>query len=412
MPALAGINICCGFTRVAEAQGSGADCASLAGRGATQAPPPKFPVVIPFTMRQNHVAITVCRAGKAFTFTLDTGAGSSNFDMNTAKDAGVTLGDGFRVGGAGTGSVAGARIVDAVEIPGAGLSIPLSAAIDYSGLAAASGTALEGLVGADFLSRYVVAVNYLKHTLTFYDRESFEYTGPGSVVPVTFSGPFIRIPADITLRDGSAISGTFLVDLGSGLPLALSTHYVIANRLKERLGSTVTRPGGRGVGGVSMVDVGRVAKLSIGSVTLPQVITMLHSETSGAFGNPALGDGNIGGDILRRFVVYLDYKRKQLILEPHEGFAEPFESDMSGLQLSIGADRTRYSVDYVVAKSPAADAGFMEGDVVTAVDGVAVTPALLDELRLRLRQPDQKLAFTVVRGSNTIVLRVVTRRIV
>ena len=101
-----------------------------------------------------------------------------------------------------------------------------------------------------------------------------------------------------------------------------------------------------------------------------------------------------------------------LILEPHEGFAEPFEADMSGLQLSIGADRTRYSVDYVVAKSPAAEAGLREGDVITEVDGVAVTPALLDELRVRLRQPNQKLAFTVVRGSSTVVLRIVTRRIV
>lgn len=408
---------CAALTFLAEprlaAQSPGVSCASVAALGSTKAPAPSRPTVIPFTLRQNHVAITVCRGGKAFTFLLDTGAGSSNFDLSTAKEAGITLGAPLQIRGAGTGSVAGARIEgESVGIPGTGIALPVTLAVDYSGLAAAAGTAPEGLIGADFVARYVVAVDYRRQTLTLYDRESFAYSGTGAVVPISFSGAFIRVPADITLADGSALKGNFVVDVGSGLPLVLSTHFVSDNHLRDRIGTTVYRPGGRGVGGVTMVDVGRIAKLSIGGLTLSRVITMLHSETAGAFANPALGDGNIGGDILRHFLVYFDYGRRQLILEPHEDTAEPFETDMSGLQLSLGANRTVLAVDFVVAQSPAAEAGLVRGDEVTAVDGVAVTPGMLDELRIRLRTAGQHIAFTISRASGSVVVRVVTRRIV
>src|SRR4029079_15504526 len=94
-------------------------------------------------------------------------------------------------------------------------------------------------------------------------------------------------------------------------------------------------------------------------VTRP--VTALQGDSAGVMSGSGDWIGNIGGDILRRFTVFLDYANKRMILEPHGGTSEPFEADMSGLMLVMNDSLTSATVDYVVPGSAATAAGLVRG---------------------------------------------------
>ncbi|HYV96937.1 MAG TPA: aspartyl protease family protein [Gemmatimonadaceae bacterium] len=373
---------------------------------------PSLPAVIPIEIRNNHVTFTVCRGDKKLTFVLDTGAGNSIFDMETAKSMGVVLGAPGRANGGGAGTVPMAQVPhDSVYIPGISLTVPISTAIDFRSITGPEGSTLEGILGADFIARYIVALDYRNSEMRLYDRNAFTYSGSGTTVPFTLRGAFIFVSAELGLADGARVPGTFVVDVGSSLPLALAKPFVEANNLRSRVGPTVHRPSGRGVGGTSVADIGRVETLNLGGVEIKRPIAHLYGDSAGVFSSSNLGDGNIGADILRRYTVYLDYRARTMILEPHAGTAEPFEADMSGVQL-VAAGGPRLTVEFVLPASPAGEAGLMKGDTVVAIDGEPVSSATLEPFRKRMRTANERVAITIRRDGTERVLAFVTRRLV
>ena len=394
-------------TAPVPAQTPSAECAAIPPRATA-----KLPAVIPIEIHNNHVLVPVCRGTTRLTFTLDTGAPFSIFDLTLAKQLGLEIESSYRANGGGPGSAEAARTrPDPVVIPGALVTVPITNAIDFSSLSA-SGNELQGILGADFLSRFIIAIDYTARELRLYDRATFAYEGSGTTLPFTLRGAFIFVNGYIGLADGARIPGEFVVDVGSSLALSLARPFVEENRLRERVGTTVRRPGGRGVGGVSTADVARVTDLRLGDVVVQRPIVHLYGDSSGVFATRTLGDGNVGADILRRFTVYFDYARRRMILEPNAAMAEPFEADMSGLQLEATGSRSGLTVNFVVARSPAGEAGFARGDTVIAVDGEPVIGSTLDSIRRRLRRENETVKFTIRRNGAPRTLTIVTRRLV
>ena len=404
---LAVVLSCGGLPPAVQAQETGRPCLT-----SESAPAPNAPVVVPIHLRNNHVTFQVCRRDTALLFVLDTGAGSSILDLEKARALGVQLGAPIRVRGAGAGSVGGARVpADTVVLPGTGLNIPIPLAIDFSALRAASGNRMDGILGGDFITRYVLALDYRQGEMRLYDRESFKYEGKGTVVPITILNNFIRARGELVLDDGARIPGEFTVDVGSSLALSLAKPFVETNRLRERISPSIRRPGGRGVGGSPMADVGRIAAFDLGGAEVNKPVVYMFGDSAGVFSSAAQGDGNIGGEILRRFTVYFDYKGQRMILEPHDWTSEPFETDMSGMQLRAMGDTASLIVEHVVAASPAGEAGLQKDDIVVAVDGVPATKASLDEVRRRSRRLDERFTLTIRRAGSEMVIRFRTRRL-
>ena len=371
------------------------------------------PIVAPIEISNNHVFVKVCAGGTPLDFILDTGAGATFFDLNHAKALGLKIGSAFTVRGAGAGTVAGGR-VDGGEISlvGTGLTQKVSSAIDLSNLPSREGHRMEGILGYDFISRFVIAIDYVKEELRLYDPSSFRYSGSGTTVPVTFFSNHPHINTEVRLADGTTIPARMIVDVGSAASLALTKPFVDANHLRDRVGPTVRRRGGGGVGGATWTDMGRVAGLRIGNLEIAKPTTILFGDSAGVFTTPGTWVGNIGGDILRRFTVFLDYKHNRMILEPHAGTNEVFEADMSGIGFIMDDSLHTLIVDTVVPDSPAAAAGVASRDTITAIDGRASTPAELRELRKRLKREGEHVPLTIRHGGEAKTVVIVTRRLV
>ena len=220
---------------------------------------------------------------------------------------------------------------------------------------------IAGVVGFDFIQRFVDRIDYDHRVLTLEDPKDFHYSGTGAAIPMTLAGstPVVKLTLD------GAIEGQYRVDVGSGSTVDLHTPFVKQHRLLETKGATVEIMGG-GFGGSFRSTARRMARLEIGPYGWAQPVVALSAATTGAFTSEDYA-GNIGNQILQRFTCTLDYERRVLYLEPGARYAEPDVFPRSGVQLGRFGDRVMAYA--VLAGSPAARAGLREQDEVVTIDG-------------------------------------------
>jgi predicted aspartyl protease len=396
-------------------------CATKTGAGETRqratpvlgAASERAPIHVPIDVANNHVYVKVAAGDRTLDFILDTGAGATSMDLRTARQLGLELGRGFEARGAGAGSIQGAQVRNAsVTLVGTDITQPVVSALDLSRLPRREAHRMDGILGYDFINRWVVAIDYVAQELRLYDRGSFNYSGTGQSIPVSFASLHPVVDAAVVLADGDTVRGRFVVDVGAALALALTKPFVQTNRLQNRVGTTIRRTSGGGVGGPAAAEFGRVKALRLGGAEVGNVVVQLFGDSAGVFsGNPDWV-GNVGGEVLRRFTVYLDYARRRIILEPHAGTSEPFEADMSGIAFIGSDDLTTFTVDQLVPTMPGGEAGLVVGDTLVAVDGKPVTPRTITELRKRFRREGETVELTVRRAGETRVVVVRARRVI
>jgi hypothetical protein len=355
-------------------------------------------------------------------FALDSGA-SFPFviDTRVARVLGLKLqGNLTRGGGAGPGAYK-AALTRGVSINLGGLTFAdqRTAVIALGSLEAIGGRPLDGLVGRDLFTRYVVEIDYLGNKISLYDPQTYTYSGAGESIPLTLRGGHLFVPAKIEMPGRPPLDGQFLVDTGGGLvTLVLTTPFAHSNNLANNLPAptqrTILDRSLGGLGGETKLLVSRATSFTLGNLSVREPVIYVSQDRGGALAS-SLFDGVIGGEILRRFKVIFDYARGRMILEPNARYAEPFEYDMSGIRLhalSDSGDFRTFRVYQVLENSPAAEAGLHEGDVLAAIDGAPASKFSLDEIYQMLKQHGREYRLSFKRGGRTFSMKIKMRRLV
>jgi hypothetical protein len=375
---------------------------------------PAGPVALPIELANNHIYVRACVGSRPLWFLLDSGAGVSLLDLGTAEALGLALGDRIEARGAGPGATRGAQLagVSAYLPQDPSVAVPIPAALALTGLAAFEGRQPNGILGHDFIEQAVLQIDYHGRRLVLHDPETFRYAGPGARVPLRLVGNSPHVSAELVLADGGRVAADFVLDLGSSLAVVLTKPLVDAHGLRRRVGPTITRPAGRGAGGSASAEIGRLAGLEIGTAQLRAPLAYLYGDSAGVFSVATHFEGNIGGEVLRRFTVYLDYAHQELILEANADRAEPFETDMSGAVLVADSAGAGMRVAVVTPGTPAAEAGLAPDDLIVTVDGRPASDVGLGPLRMLLRRAGTIVALTVRRDGRDRVVRLTLRRLV
>ena len=339
---------------------------------------------------------------------LDSGAHGSV--VNAAVADALRLPKGRAGQSFGAGGPAEAREIAGVtlEVGGARLERRTVSALDLRPLENNTGRALEGILGSDLFQRYVVQIDYETRMIDLYEPAAFDARGRGESLPLTFhhNHPYVR--AKVTLPGHDPFDDEFVLDLGSNLPLILLPSFIEKKNIRGSLPPTL-ETFGRGVGGEVGLPMGRASRLQIGGFSLDGPVTAFPR--SGTFGRTGKA-GNIGSAVLRRFRVTFDYPGKRVILEPNGRFGDPFEHDMSGMQLtseSPGFDVVR--VTRVLRDSPAAEAGIRQSDEILSIAGRPSKGMRLAELREMFRQPGRQYSLEIKRGGERISVELKPRRL-
>jgi hypothetical protein len=375
---------------------------ALAATSFAPPPPPVEPdpfpagqdrVSIPFKLANNHIYVEAAIDGQApQRFLFDTGATASldyaHAAMLGIKSEGTLPGAGF---GEGTATM-GMAHVRSVELGAFKLANQVFFTEDDTLFDRVEGFSFAGLLGYEIPKRAVMVIDYAKGEITLVRPTAFRPPSGAVGVPFKFDEHIPMIEASV---DG--IPGEFQIDTGSRSSLTLMGPFAEANHLAERYHATRVATAGYGMGGPARELLARAETLQIGSLAIKRPVTLIAGGARGA-GAMTRTAGNIGGDLLRRFTLTLDYGHRMLYLQPNAAFDMPDLFDRSGLWVMRQADGGIEIVD-VTAGSTGATAGLANGDRILAVDGVPATRIELSDLRDRFKgAPGTRFTLSVARG--------------
>lgn len=257
-------------------------------------------VDIPFKLVNNQILVPLEINGKKQEWLLDSGANSTVIDKGYARSLGILPQGKFK--GRGAHSTFFYSYVRGPEIRLNGLKIDrqlivaFDIPLDYN-----------GILGYDFLSRFVTRIDYRRKIVSFYDPGPFRYDGYGKTVDAPVMGKDLTVGVII---DGK-YKGRWRVDLGAAFT---TFHYPYAseNRLLTLKGKLHFSTG---VGGGSKLRTVRFQTINIGGKMIhnPEIAVPIQP-TGGSFFHHGLA-GNLGNSILGQFTLYLDYKNQQIIIE-------------------------------------------------------------------------------------------------
>lgn len=370
---------------------------------------------VPFDLYHNRAYLQLSVNGsRPLWFVLDSGASFTVINVERAKELGLTMKDEGEVANFGAGE--GKTKIASVKVASfnfAGVTWPgrnvLALPLDY--LEPYEGRKLDGILGYDFLKRFVVEVDYPHRTISLYDPAGYAYSGGGAIIPIEEEGKWIFVRGTITVAGRAPIETRLQIDSGARGALELRRPFVEKHRLLASV--SMTFPGIRyGVGGDAPQLLGRVESLRVGPFPIQKPVTGFSQAKKG---ETAAGEvaGTINGNILRRFRVIFDYARGRMVWEPGPDAAAPYEYDMSGTLLKAdGHDFKTITVYRVFAHSPAVEAGLHEGDVITAIDGVPTTGLVLEDVERMFQQEGREYQLSVRHGADMEEIKIKMRRLV
>ncbi|CAM1341177.1 aspartyl protease family protein [Tenacibaculum aestuarii] len=368
---------------------------------------------INFQLINNLIVIPLEINGNQLSFILDTGVSRTILFNLTSKDS-VGLNDIERVfiRGLGTGEPVEAlksknnifRIKN-IKSSSEELYVILKDAFDIS---AKMGTTIHGIIGYDLLKDVIVKINYNSKKIDFYNPKTYKKSICRSCesFPLQFyrDKPYIDAFVQLDSPTSMMIPVKLLIDTGGSDAIWLFEGTKEELQTPKKFFKDIV---GEGFSGTIYGNRSRIKKIEIGKFLIEEP-TASFLDSSSTFNARQFKErnGSIGGDILKRFKVWIDYPNERIILKKNASLKKGFYYNMSGIHVvhagqelvreksmtkavdSYNNDaqqknvisfidsyfyrfKPKYRIDKVVKNSPAYKVGLKVDDVIKKINGKA-----------------------------------------
>ncbi len=368
-------------------------------------------VKIPFRLVGTYAVIGAEIGGHEIGLVLDTGMPANGVLLHAGPEGDVygldCVGKAGVMGAGGETVMADMAIGVQIKLPGLVLNgqmaIVMPYALDRYTVFPREG--MHGVIGFSLFDRFVVNIDYDKSVIVLTEPDSYSPPSDAEILPLGFRHniPFLACSAEMS--DGSTVQMNLVVDCGHSGALALNigsqeSIVVPTEAIETRIGIGAT--------GELIGHVARIPKLTIGDHTFENVVTSFKTK-------PDVGpmsreeEGNLGAEVLRRFNVTFDYQNERMILEPGQAMDDPFEFDMSGLEVSR-LENGSFAVDRITPRSAAESAGLAAGDTIVEIMGRPADDVRLIEFREMMKKEGDDVTLEVVRGGEKRAITLTLRR--
>lgn len=202
-------------------------------------------------------------------------------------------------------------------------------------LSSRMGITINGIIGYDLLKNLIVKINYKSKVINFYNPKTYKYRKCRrcDVLPLQFyrKKPFIDASVQLDTMGATTIPLKMLLDSGSSDAIWLFEFTKKQIKTPQLYFNDIL---GDGLSGAIYGNRSRVPKISIGKFSLkaPTVafLDTLSTITARSFKQR---NGSIGGAILRRFKIWIDYPNKKMTFKKNGSFTKNFNYNMSGLDV-------------------------------------------------------------------------------
>jgi hypothetical protein len=339
-------------------------------------------IKIPFELISNHIYVKIeVNDSLYLNFLLDTGAQLSYIDSSKAFEYKIKKVDRQKVRRVSFSDEVSFFRLDSIKIGNLTIFDQDVVGLSLSPLSKFEGTTLDGILGYDFLQRFVVEIDYINQILTIYEPDKFNYAGEGEVLKLDLGWYLPKIKAIV---DGEH-EGIFEIDTGSRNGLDLSFLFVKEHKFLEKYPKHLEASLGFGITGSIPGVVGRIGSFQLGSFLIKFPVTGFYLEDKKSFSLLKIA-GKIGGGILEKFKVIFDYPHYRMILEKNASFDLWDTYNTSGIQLI--QDDKKILVYQVIKDSPAEKAKIKRDDEILSVNEVPVSNYSLQEIREILNQEE------------------------
>ncbi len=354
-------------------------------------------IVVPMELNENQ----------KFNFIVDTGSPYTIIsDLNLIEELNIKKGNLISIGGLGHGKDYSAYDSKGNQLKigkaynnNAQVIILMDSPLDLS---ARMGMPIHGLIGFDAFRNFIVEINYRTKKLTFYKHSFFEKKKKRKLkdhqkVPLEFhqGKPYVR--SNITIENDNQLPAKLLVDTGGWDAVWLfedshPEYSIPAKNFNDTLGF--------GLNGAITGVRSKIKNLQILQHKILRPTTSFPDSLSIVqVSKFKERNGSLGGEILRRFHVFFDYRNNALWLKKNKNFNKPFHYNMSGLNLVKPFLHVPiYEVAGVVSHSPAYQSGLRKGDFIHLINGFSPTKMSLAEIyNLFHDKPGKKIRITYER---------------
>lgn len=278
------------------------------------------------------------------------------------------------------------------------------------------GIPVHGIIGYDLFRDFVVEINYGRQFLRFHDPKTYKpRPGKGAqTLPLDVDHNKAFLEGSVVVRDGAEVPVRLLMDTGSSDAVWLFPDPEEGLSVPEKHYEDFL---GKGLSGTIYGKRTKIRSLRIGGFVLTDAKAAFPDmESFQGIGEMDERDGSLGGELLKRFNMVVNYPSGEITLSKNSYFKDPFLFNRAGIELEHAGMRfisqritdprgvviesddsfgnvqillegqTRLSlvpeivVSAIRAGSPAHEVGLREGDVILAVNGKSVHKFKLQEV--------------------------------
>lgn len=276
---------------------------------------------------------------------------------------------------------------------------------DYLELRNYLGTDVQGILGYELFSRFIIQVDYERKLLTLMLPHRFKEKKKFTWIPAQIQDTKPYITANLQLNDTTSISARLLVDSGASHGLFLETSSSNKITIPARHVSSII---GRGLGGEITGQIGKIKSINLGNFQIPDVITNFPDpETYLDTLKTSLSvfrNGSLGGEILSRFTVIYNFPGEKIYLKKNASFKKKFYFSLSGLTIRAKGSRLKnFEITSLRENSEAYKAGVQVGDRIISINGILASDLNLNVVNAFLNsKPGRRIVLQLERGNEKL----------
>ena len=295
---------------------------------------------VSFKLINNLIVIPVEVNGKTLSFILDTGV-NKTIIFNLSKNDSIAIFNPKKIllkglgGGASVDAVLSennrTRIKDLFNA-NASIYVILKDVFDFS---SKMGTTIHGIIGYNLLKNFVIKINYSAEEIMFYNPEKFRFKKcrKCEVLPLQFhrKKPYVNVQVQLDIVDNTFTDVKMLLDSGGSDALWLFENSKKEIKTPKKFFNDIL---GEGLSGIIYGNRSRIPRLKIGGFEIKNpTVSFLDTLSTKLARRFQQRNGSLGGGVLKRFTVWLDYPNKQIMFKKNKFFKAPFNYNMSGLDI-------------------------------------------------------------------------------
>jgi hypothetical protein len=348
-------------------------------------------IALPFELENDFIVINVTLNNVLpLRFIIDTGAENTVLlEKDMADGLKVSYRRSFSVRGADATRELTAHLATGIDLRLADRLLARNRSMlvleeNYFDFERITGTKIHGILGGDFLMRFVCEFDFKRRVLILHEPNKYKPSRRHVVVPANYirNRAYLELPVGVSQQEPT--TRRLLLDSGAGLSLLLNTYgdSTSFDLPEQSLPAYIAT----GLGGNLEGSVGRSRRIDLGGKQLRDVVTYFQPLDTVGMDFLNGREGIIGNRILKRFNVVLDYTHRIVYFKPEgRAWKAKFNYDRSGISVIAGGPNLRtFTVASIVPESPAYRAGLRIGDRIVGFNGKSVGFMSLNGIITRL----------------------------